>query len=408
MGNPIDSAAPVSVIAGPGVVIEDEAVLQLRSVAGLAGCIRAVGMPDLHPGPGIPIGMATASKAHVHPRLVGSDAGCGVTAVVARKVVAAGKRLRRIERATSDPTPMFSDPHQALLAAWHDGPQGLAALPDAPEAFAQWVQTMQWRTAQGPSGPIPEVLDNPAFGNALGTVGGGNHFIELCRVDEVVEADALEGLDRGAFVVLAHSGSRGLGYALIGRWKSAALSDPAQVSEYLGELAGCCRFAQANRALLVWRMLEAVGCTRIDRLGGGIDLVHNDVAKGPDPDSPWVHRKGAAPAHEGELTITLGSRGARSWILRGRGAHDHLCSVAHGAGRKINRTEAKGRLSRRYRRADLRRTDIGGEVICDRTDLLWEEHPDVYKPIEPVVSALEEAGTATRVASMVPLVTVKR
>ncbi|MEM9453868.1 MAG: RtcB family protein [Myxococcota bacterium] len=408
MGNPSRAGATIEVIEGPGVHIEIEAVDQLRRVASLEGCVRAVGMPDLHPGPGIPIGMATASTSHVHPILVGSDAGCGVTAVVARKTIASGKWLRRIERATTDPPPLPVDPLEALEAVWHHGPRGLATLDGLPEELQQWVTTVPWGEPLGASGPLPEALAEARFGEALGTTGGGNHFVELARVERVFEDDALAGLRRGSMVVLAHSGSRGLGYALIQRWKDRALHDPEEITRYLGELAGCCRFAQANRALLVWRMLEAVGAGRCDRLGDSLDLVHNDVRPGESPEDPWVHRKGAAPARAGELTITLGSRGNPSWILRGQGNRAHLCSVAHGAGRKIPRSEAKSRLFHRYRRAELRRTPHGGRVLCDRPELLWEEHPDVYKPIEPVVVALEDAEVATRVASLMPVVTVKR
>lgn len=409
MGNPIQAPSPtIEVVGGPGVHIEGDAVSQLRRVAGLPGCVRAVGMPDLHPGPGIPIGMAAASVSHVHPTLVGSDAGCGVTAAVARRLVQPGKRLRRIDRATAEPAGFDLDPLAALEAAWHGGPQGLAALPECPDEFRAWVDGVSWGRTPGPSGPLPDALREARFGEALGTIGGGNHFVELARVDRVLEDDALPGLHRGAYVVLAHSGSRGLGYALIQRWYERPLHEPDEVARYLGELAGCCRFAQANRALLVWRVLGAVGSGRADRVGGTLDLVHNDVSRGPEPEAPWVHRKGAAPAEAGALTITLGSRGAPSWILRGRGDQAHLCSVAHGAGRQIPRAEAKGRLSHRYRRAELGRSKGGGQVLCDRSDLLWEEHPDVYKPVEPVVAALEQAGIATRVASLVPEVTVKR
>ena len=402
------AGSEIQVIEGPGVHIEADAVSQLRRVAGLPGCVRAVGMPDLHPGPGIPIGMVTASTTHVHPVLVGSDAGCGVTAVVARKLVAPGKQLRRIDAATADPEPLPVDPIDALEAAWHGGPRGLAALPGMPEGLREWVDTVTWGEPLGPSGPIPEVLREARHGEARGTTGGGNHFIELARVDQVVEEDALPGLDRGAHVVLAHSGSRGLGYALILRWQEKALHEPQEIATYIGELAGCCRFAQANRALLVWRVLQAVGAGRVDRLGGTLDLVHNDVRPAEHDTGTWVHRKGAAPARAGELTVTLGSRGNPSWILRGRGNAAHLCSVAHGAGRKIPRSEAKARLMHRYRKTDLTRTALGGRVLCDKPELLWEEHQDVYKPIEPVVAALEQAGVASRVASLVPMVTVKR
>lgn len=395
----------VDVVAGPGVSIESEAVRQLQRVASLPGCVRTVGMPDLHPGPGIPIGMATASRSHVHPRLVGSDAGCGVTAAIARKVVGPAKRLRRIERATAERPTLPVDPLRALEAAWRGGPRGLAALDGMPEAFGAWVASVPWGQEHGDSGPLPDALRQVRFGHALGTTGGGNHFLELARIESVHEDGALDGLRRGGFVVLAHSGSRGLGRALVERWQEHPLDEPDEVSLYLGELAGCCRFARANRALLVWRMLEAIGSARADRVSASLDLVHNDVSRS---EGVWLHRKGAAPARAGELTITLGSRGTPSWILRGRGSEAHLCSVAHGAGRKIPRSESKARLSHRYKRAQLRKTASGADVLCDRPELLWEEHPDNYKPVEPVVEALEQAEIATRVASLMPVVTVKR
>jgi release factor H-coupled RctB family protein len=400
-------------IEGPGVAIEATAWDQLRRVAGLRGTTRTVGMPDLHPGPGLPIGMATATVGTVHPELVGADAGCGVTAVIATRQLAAAKLLRRIAQATDDPEPLGVEPIDALVAAWHGGPVGLAALPGIDPAFADWVASVPWSAAHGPSAPLPEALADPRWGEALGTIGGGNHFAELARVDRVDEPGALAGLERGAPVVLAHSGSRGLGYALMQRHLGRTLDDPSEIAAYLGELAGCCRFAQANRACLVWRLLGAIGAARIDRCAGAIDLIHNDVTGQDGRTSPgeptgWLHRKGAAPAERGALTLTLGSRGAASWILRGTGDAAHLCSVAHGAGRRITRTDAKSKLSHRYRRSELDRTALGGHVLCDDHDLLWEEHPDVYKPIEPVVDALVAAGVATRVASLVPVVTVKR
>lgn len=401
------AAPPCLCIEGPGVAIEAAARDQLRRVAGLRGTTRTVGMPDLHPGPGLPIGMATATIGAVHPELVGADAGCGVTAVIATRQVAAAKLLRRIAQATDDPEPLGVDPLEALVAAWHGGPVGLAALPGIDGDFAEWVAAVPWSAAHGPSGPLTESLADPRWGEALGTIGGGNHFAELARVDGVDEPGALPGLERGAPVVLAHSGSRGLGYALMQRHLGRTLLEPAEIAAYLGELAGCCRFAQANRALLVWRLLGAIGAARVDRCAGAIDLVHNDVTGHTGP-GEWLHRKGAAPAERGALTLTLGSRGAASWILRGTGDTAHLCSVAHGAGRRITRTDAKSKLSHRYRRSELDRTAVGGHVLCDDHDLLWEEHPDVYKPIAPVVDALVAAGVATRVASLIPVVTVKR
>jgi len=118
----------------------------------------------------------------------------------------------------------------------------------------------------------------------------------------------------------------------------------------------------------------------------------------------FVHRKGAAPAPAGELAVVLGSRGAPSWIVKGTGNAAGLASVAHGAGRKMTRSEAVAKLKDRYKREELRGAH---RVLCDDNALLYEEHPDAYKAIEPVIGALEAHGQATRVAALAPVVTVK-
>jgi release factor H-coupled RctB family protein len=178
---------------------------------------------------------------------------------------------------------------------------------------------------------------------------------------------------------------------------------------YLGELAGACRFAQCNRFLLAYKMLRALGAARASKVAGGFDVRHNDVAEETVGGAPaWVHRKGAAPARGDDPTIVLGSRGAPSWILRSKDCEEGLRSVAHGAGRRMGRSEALSKLKARYRKAEVVRTSLGGRVVCDDQDLLFEEHPDAYKPIEPVIASLVEAGLADAVAALTPIVTVKR
>ena len=94
--------------------------------------------------------------------------------------------------------------------------------------------------------------------------------------------------------------------------------------------------------------------------------------------------------------------------MMGRGCEATLCSVAHGAGRKMARSEAIAKLKPRFKRDALQRTRLGGHVICDESSLLYEEHPIAYKKIEPIVASIEGAGAATRVAALEPLITVKR
>ncbi len=181
------------------------------------------------------------------------------------------------------------------------------------------------------------------------------------------------------------------------------------MTPYLQDLAGAQRYARTNRVLLCWRLLVAMGATRPGRISGAFDVTHNTVEPGVSDQQPvWIHRKGTAPAAEGQLTAVLGSRGAPTWIMAGCGCADTLCSVAHGAGRRMTRSEAVSKMRARYKRTDFRRTACGGRVICDDPRLLYAEHPDVYKDIEPVITSLEAAGAARRVASLIPMLTVKR
>ncbi|MFT4974631.1 MAG: release factor H-coupled RctB family protein [Myxococcota bacterium] len=398
-----------SLLSTPEVWMEGAALEQLARVAGFPGCRQAVGMPDLHPGPGIPIGAAFDFAGTIRPHLVGSDAGCGVLVVAVPKLKASGDALHRRILATADDDPLDGVDRAALVAAvWEKGPAALAEAAGVPASLADLAERFSedpaW-LANIESAP-PEDLS--LFASALGSIGGGNHFLELSRVSSVTDRDAAAaaGLRKGGYAVIAHSGSRGLGRALIDRWGMAVLRDEAEQGRYLAELAGAVRFARANRLVLCWTLLHAAGVAKASKIGGGFDVIHNTVV--PWAAGGWLHRKGSAPAGAGEPTIVLGSRGAESWVMAGAGAKACLCSVAHGAGRKMGRGEAVDKLKVRYRRSELTRTSLGGRVICANPSLLYAEHPDAYKAIGPVVDALEVAGAARRVAALSPMVTIKR
>lgn len=399
--------AHASVVANPDVWMEGDSVAQFAKTSRLPGCVRAVAMPDLHVGKG-PVGAVFATDALVYPHLLGGDVGCGVRVTVTTEDATNRDALERRVRKTWDEDPLEGCDLAALFhAAWREGVRGLGALDEAPDALRA--------LALGePEAALGAASDAGAWeaghASALGSVGGGNHFVEIARVDEVRDRAAAEalGLVKGRLVVVAHSGSRGLGAALARRWGDATLAGTA-AEAYLADLAGACRFAQCNRFVLGYRMLRALGAARPAKIAGGFDVTHNDVRAEPVADRlAWVHRKGAAPARTGEPTIVLGSRGAPSWVLSGTGDERGLRSVAHGAGRRMGRAEALSKLKVKYRRGDLVSTKLGGRVVCDDPDLLYEEHPDAYKPIAPVVASLLDAGLCTAVASLVPVVTVKR
>jgi release factor H-coupled RctB family protein len=395
-------------ITGPGVWMESEGTRQLAAVAQLEGCVHAAGMPDLHPGRGFPIGAVVATREVVHPHLVGGDAGCGARVVVTSVARMSLDRLERRLRAAFE-APLFEavDPDALFEAAWYIGARALSELDGVPD-------DLRWLAAREPaSDGLPPSADaapyRQGFERSLGTIGGGNHFAEVARVGRVLDDDAGNaiGLARGALAVVAHSGSRGLGTALAATWGTRVLGG-ADRDRYLGELAGACRFASANRLVLAYRLLAALGALREHTLRGSFDVSHNDVRhEAVAGAGAWVHRKGAAPAPAEALTIVLGSRGAPSWIMKGTGAEAGLGSVAHGAGRRMTRSEAIDKLQRRYRRAEVVRSALGTRVICDDKHLLFEEHPDAYKAIEPVIGALEAHRQATRVTDLTPIATVK-
>ncbi len=392
-------------ITGPGVWMESNALEQLAAVAATPGCMRAVGMPDLHAGPGVPIGAALAFGDGVRPPLIGGDAGCGARVVFLSRVKAGGDVTeRRIREWTEGPALPDADPVALFRAVWFHGPRGLAGVEGVPESL-QELAALEPLDTDSPSGPLPPEAEG---GSQAGTIGGGNHFLELSRISQVVREMPSLGTARGELAVVAHSGSRGLGRALASRWPVGPLLGK-ELEEWLGELAGALRYARANRLVLVWRMLCALGAQRPGKILGSFDIVHNTVEKarvnGADG---WVHRKGCAPAGVGQPTIVLGSRGAPSWVMEGLGQEAALCSVAHGAGRRMARSEASAKLKAKYTRSSLLRTALGGRVLCEDSQLLYEEHPDAYKPVEPVIAALEAAGCARRAAALEPLFTVKR
>ncbi|HCI1656080.1 TPA: RNA ligase RtcB family protein, partial [Pseudomonas aeruginosa] len=241
-----------------------------------------------------------------------------------------------------------------------------------------------------------EALDLPAreHWRALGTIGGGNHFAELQQVETVFDQAALHalGLDAGRLQLLVHSGSRGLGQAILQEQVSlhghAGLLDGSlEASAYLARHADALRFAEGNRQLIARRILERLRCDGLELL----DINHNLVAPAQvDGVDGWLHRKGATPADQGVLVIP-GSRGDYSYLVEPVPSAQSLFSLAHGAGRKWQRGECRERLAARFSVDQLGRTRLGSRVICGDRQLIYEEAPEAYKGIDSVVGALLEA-----------------
>lgn len=359
--------ASAHVIASPDSWIEQAAVDQLHQTAGLPGIDAVVGLPDLHAGCGIAVGAAFWSRSHVYPHLVGSDIGCGMG----------------LWRTTMTLCKFRPDAAERKLRGLED------SWPEAAERLGQAAL------------PLLAV-------EALGSIGGGNHFAELLKIETVIDPALFAdiGLDADAVHLMVHSGSRGLGQAILDRHRqrhnvAGLLADDPDCAAYLVAHDQAVRWAELNRVAIAERFCDRLGADG-QRL---LDICHNSVTPYR---GGWLHRKGAAPADRG-LIVIPGSRGDMTYLVRPRteGADAALHSLAHGAGRKWSRSEARDKLARRYRITDLERTPLGGRVICEDRDLIYEEAPHAYKDIHQVVRDLMEAGLIDPVATLRPLVTYK-
>jgi release factor H-coupled RctB family protein len=259
---------------------------------------------------------------------------------------------------------------------------------------------------------LPEhELHTTAFNDALGTVGGGNHFAELQAVEKIHDAEAFArtGLDRDALAVFMHSGSRGLGERMfrnhVERHRGEGVPAESEFGEeYLRGHDFAVRWARANRALLAERFARALGanCERV------WDGCHNSITRvSEEGEELWLHRKGAAPAH-GDIAVVAGSRGTLSYIVQPlANSESNAWSLAHGAGRKWSRSETRQRMRERFEVSELVQTSLGGRVICEERDLLYEEAPAAYKNIDSVIQDLVDAGLVSVIATMRPLLTYK-
>jgi release factor H-coupled RctB family protein len=352
--------------------IEGEAVRQLYATAQLEGMVRAVGMPDLHPGKGAPVGAAFVSEGVIYPHLIGGDIGCGMALFKT-------SLLRR----------------EAKLDRW---------------AKQRFNLEHPWEEFAGDF-LAEQNLEFTEFDTALGTIGGGNHFAEIQAVEEIVDAAAFKqlGIGKAQLVALVHSGSRGLGESILrdhvdehhGRGVPA---DSESGQAYLRGHDFAVRWARANRTLIARRFAAT--------LGADVELVwdgcHNSItARETGDGTVWLHRKGAV-AIDGGFVVIPGSRGSLSYVVKvfGDGA-THAWSLAHGAGRKWSRSESRLRMRERFDVQELAQTPLGGRVICEERDLLYEEAPAAYKNIEAVVRDLVDAGIASVIATFRPLLTYK-
>lgn len=372
MGNTIQILTPsTTYIAEKSGWIEGNALLQLQNVEQLAGMKRIVGMPDLHAGRGYPVGAAFFSTGRFYPALIGNDIGCGMS-FWQTELKHHALKLDKVERALR----RFTD-----------------------QATEEWLQDH-----------VPQTWRSHQYASSLGSIGSGNHFAELQKVVEIFSPDFAEyGLDAKRVYLLAHSGSRGLGQAILSthirQFNHDGLTEGSiEAQHYLKQHHEALDYARLNRSLIGERIL---GLLRLQAIHHHFDYHHNFMEEiSLSGEIGWLHRKGASPCNGG-LSIIPGSRGDYSYLVKTIENPSLLSSMAHGAGRKWMRTECQGRLVKNFSVHSLTRTALGSRVICDNKALLYEEAPEAYKPIEEIITALVKAGVISVVAKLAPIITLK-
>jgi tRNA-splicing ligase RtcB len=368
--------------------VEMDAIEQIRAVTQLpilAGPVAV--MPDVHLGRGATVGTVIPTRAAIVPAAVGVDIGCGMLAVKTHLTASdlpgnLGKVRAQIER----DVPVGFNFHKEALT------------PKDARAAAGLLRRMKELEARYPKLRILKYMgrfDEARMWRQLGSLGGGNHFIELC-----LDSD-------NAVWIMLHSGSRNVGNT-IGQVamdvakrvadrvdRSLPHRDLAWLDEgtpefeaYVEGLAWAQEYASLNRDLMLHLVHSALekALGREVRLVGEVTNCHHNYARLEEHlgENVWITRKGAVSARAGELGIIPGSMGAKSFIVRGKGAAAAYCSCSHGAGRRMSRTQAK----RVFTRADLAAQTAG--VECRKDDGVIDEIPSAYKDIDAVMAAQSE------------------
>ncbi|OAI50642.1 RNA-splicing ligase RtcB [Betaproteobacteria bacterium SCGC AG-212-J23] len=352
--------------------LEPEARLQLVNVAKLPIVHHHVAaMPDVHLGIGATVGSVIPTKGAIIPAAVGVDIGCGMIAT--RLSLRAGDidepSLRKIFDRISRDVPVGFAQHEDAVADPKPFQKGLRRILDKHPGVQKRIgKRSDWRLQ-------------------LGTLGGGNHFIEVC-LDE----------SQGVWVML-HSGSRGIGNAIGTYFIELAKKDfqgnlpdrdlayfpegAQHFDDYVEAVGWAQDYAHANRAEMLELVIEAMRrhLPAFEAIQAAVNCHHNYVQRerhyGEDV---WLTRKGAIRAGKGELGIIPGSMGARSYIVRGKGAAASFESCAHGAGRRMSRNAAQKKFSVE----DLKAQTAG--VICRKDKGVLDEIPGAYKDIDQVMA----------------------
>ncbi|WP_248663312.1 RtcB family protein [Fuchsiella alkaliacetigena] len=440
-----DRNCEVKLFASPEIYkqIENTALKQLLNASKLPGAVSVVGLPDIHQGYGLPIGGVLAcdlEEGIVSPGAVGFDINCGVRLLSSNLQYSQAKEhlgglineFRANISAGLGGKSKFKFSKQEFKKIVSQGLPFLIGNFD----FGDYNDIKCTEEEGQLDNANPEQVSNKALKRGrkqLATLGSGNHFIEIQVIEKLFVEE--ERLEEGQIVFMIHTGSRGFGHQIAKDYIKSAkdriskydfqlpnknlASFPIQSPQghyYLQAMACAANFAFANRQLLTHQLRNLVS----DFLGGSTargdlklyyDLAHNIVKKEShlieDTEKELlVHRKGATKLAPGGVALIPGSMGTASYIVQSASSESNqlsLESVAHGAGRKMSRRQAKQDISREEHLNSIK----GVTVVSGTNDKLLDESPLAYKDISLVIDSLVKTGLAEPIAKLKPLATLK-
>lgn len=393
--------------------IEDGALEQAKNLANLPFAFKHIAiMPDTHPGFGMPIGGVLATKDVIVPNAVGVDIGCGMCAVKTSLTYIDIDTLKKIMGEIRKVIPVGFNKHKEVQEA-------------------KLLPVMNWNK----NDITLKEIENAR--KSLGTLGGGNHFIEIQK-----------GSD-GHIWIMIHSGSRNLGKQVADHYNNVAIElnkkwfsetqkelnflpiDSKEGKDYIREMNYCVEFALANRKLMMDRIIdifkneyrkEVIEHLPVDEeeldedfedclpadlsditFEPMINIAHNYAQlENHYGENVWVHRKGATLATKDTIGIIPGSQGTKSYIVKGLGNKESFMSCSHGAGRKMGRNEAIKTLSLEE---EIKKLDNMGVIHAIRGQKDLDEAPGSYKPIDEVMR--NQADLVEILVELTPLAVIK-
>lgn len=427
-------------------ILQDRSLEQLINVASLPGIKEyAIAMPDIHEGYGFPIGGVAAfdiNEGVISPGGVGYDINCGI-------------RLLRSEKTFAEIEPHLHDLGRTIFQEVPSGVgrSGSLKLDDSKlDSVLNEGAKKMIELGYGEENDLKNLESNGMLNDAdsslvsqhaknrgrdqLGTMGAGNHFIEVDIIENIFNKEDAKklGLFENQVVVLIHTGSRGLGHQIAtdyirlmmqvmpkygielpDRELACAPFKSKEGQNYFKAMSAGANFAWANRQMITWEVRKAWERV-LGNNGGNLNVVYDvahNIAKveehnlGNTKEKLVVHRKGATRAFPGQPVLIPGSMGTRSYVLAGQeqAMKESFGSSCHGAGRRMSRTRARKETSAKELRQKLK--DMGVAINAGSNRGLSEEAPSAYKDIDEVINVVHNTGIAKKVARLRPVAVIK-